>query len=80
MFNKFQSTTNKWIVYGFLNKENRQLWKVNGLENLLEQNGDICKTEQMLRISAIHKIFTITIFALKVIFFIFVNYCINKRR
>lgn len=45
--NLFKSTQNKWIVHGVIQG---RLWKVNGLENLLEQ-GDI-KMNQMLRITA----------------------------
>lgn len=44
---KLQSTQRRWLVYGVIHNK---VWKVNGLENLLEKGGDI-RTQQMLRVT-----------------------------
>ncbi|KAL3994178.1 hypothetical protein ACH3XW_20680 [Acanthocheilonema viteae] len=44
----FLSTQRRWLVHGVIHDK---IWKVSGLENLLEKGGDI-RTQQMLRITA----------------------------
>ncbi|OZC10087.1 hypothetical protein X798_02937 [Onchocerca flexuosa] len=43
-----ESTQRRWLVYGVIHNK---IWKVNGLENLLEKGGDI-RTQQMLHVTA----------------------------
>ncbi|EFO27050.1 hypothetical protein LOAG_01430 [Loa loa] len=44
-----ESTQRRWLVHGVIHNK---IWKVSGLENLLEKGGGDIRTQQMLRITA----------------------------
>ncbi|CAG9533151.1 unnamed protein product [Cercopithifilaria johnstoni] len=55
-----ESTQRRWLVYGVIYNK---IWKVSGLENLLEKGGGDIRTQQMLRITAQGPFTPITILA-----------------
>uniref|UniRef100_A0A0R3S4B8 STAS domain-containing protein n=1 Tax=Elaeophora elaphi TaxID=1147741 RepID=A0A0R3S4B8_9BILA len=55
-----ESTQRRWLVYAVIQNK---IWKVSGLENLLEKGGGDIRTQQMLRITAQGPFSPIIIFA-----------------
>uniref|UniRef100_A0A915Q0K2 Uncharacterized protein n=1 Tax=Setaria digitata TaxID=48799 RepID=A0A915Q0K2_9BILA len=55
-----ESTQRKWLVHGVIQNK---IWKVNGLENLLEKCAGDIRTQQMLRVTAQGPMSPITILA-----------------
>ncbi|VDK86970.1 unnamed protein product [Litomosoides sigmodontis] len=55
-----ESTQRRWLVHGVIHNK---IWKISGLENLLEKGAGDIRTQQMLRITAQGPFASITILA-----------------